>query len=129
MGETKLKPGGWLAILRNYWADAELSAALEAVFPAADGLDTSALMKGRRKPRSFYYGDQDFLKQTFPFIIQSTWEEFIGSLSTASYAPDEGSPLYANFERSAKRVFDSFSAGGLLDSQIVTELYLGKVIL
>jgi ubiquinone/menaquinone biosynthesis C-methylase UbiE len=118
-----LKPGGWLALLRNYGTNDELSEALEAVFP--EETDTSALMK--RPPKRFYYGGDHFLKQTFAFTSQGTWEEFIGALSTASDAPDEGSPLYAAFEGAARSVFGRFSSGGLLESHLVTELYLGQI--
>jgi len=121
-----LKPGGWLALLRNYGTDDKVGEALEEVFPAES--DTAALMRGRGTPRSLYYGSGDFTLQTFPFTTQRTWGEFIGSLSTASYAPDERSPLYADFERAARRVFDRFSSGGLLESHGETELYLGQVL-
>jgi hypothetical protein len=47
--------------------------------------------------------------------------------STASYAPDEGSPSYAAFQRAARRVWERFSSGGLLESNAETELYLGRL--
>ncbi len=120
-----LKPGRWLAVLRNYGTDNQMGEALDKIFPPET--DTSTLMKGRGTPTSFYYGSDDYLKQTFAFTMRETWEEFIGALSTASYAPDEGSPLYANFERAARRVFDRFSAGDFVVSHIVTELCLGQI--
>ena len=58
---------------------------------------------------------------------KKTWEGFIGALSSASYAPDEGNPLYAIFEAEAKKVFDRFSTDGVLVQHCATELYLGKV--
>ena len=122
-----LKPGGWLAICRNYGTDSESSEALQKVFPSES--DTSALMLGKSKPRSFYYSGGEYLKQDFPFKAQVTWEEFMGSLSTASYAPDEGSSLYAEFERGARRIFDRFSSNNLIELHGVTELYLGQITL
>jgi ubiquinone/menaquinone biosynthesis C-methylase UbiE len=120
-----LKPGGWIAICRNYGTDREVSAALEAIYPAEN--DTEALMVGKKQPRSFYFSGNDYLKQDFPFTTQVTWVVFIGSLSTASYAPDEDSPSYTSFERGARKVFDRFSTGGLLELHGVTELYLGRI--
>jgi len=120
-----LKPGGWLALLRNYGTDHEAGEMLEKIFPKET--DTSTLMKGRDTPISFYYGGDDYIKQTFAFTLQETWGEFIGALSTASYAPDEGSPLYADFESAARRVFDRFNTGGLVVSHVVTELCLGQI--
>lgn len=120
-----LKPGGWLALLRNYGTDAQLGQALQQVYPTET--DTAASMVGQSTPRSFYYGGEPYLKQDFPFTSRLGWEEFIGSLSTASYAPDEESPLYEEFERRARSVFDHFSANGAIEMHGVTELYLGQV--
>jgi SAM-dependent methyltransferase len=121
-----LKPGGWLAICRNYGADPVLGDALQGIFPVEN--DTESLMVGRRVPRSFYFGDNDYIKMDFPFNAWLTWEEFFGSLATASFAPDEDSLLYAQFECSAKEVFDRFSIDGQIESNGITELYLGRVI-
>ncbi len=120
-----LKPGGWLAALRNYSIGKEIGEALEKIFPPET--DTLALMKGRGTPMSFYYGRDDFLKQTFVFTIQETWEQFLGGLSSASYAPEEGSPLYAGFAHAARNVFDRFCTGNCIVSHAVTELCLGKI--
>lgn len=120
-----VNPGGWLAILRNYGTDHELNEALEKAYPAEN--DTVALMIGKSQPSSFYYGDGKYLKQDFPFTLHAAWEEFIGALSTASSAPDEGSPLYGDFERSARRVFDEFSLDQFIELHGVTELYLGQI--
>jgi hypothetical protein len=77
---------------------------------------------------SFYYGHNKFLKFHFPFTLPTSWESFIGSWGSASIAPDEDHPLYANFEQAARRVFDRFSIGGLLAGHGVTELFLGQII-
>jgi ubiquinone/menaquinone biosynthesis C-methylase UbiE len=120
-----LKPGGWLAICRNYGVNSVLGEALQKVFPPEN--DTSSLMLGRSVPRSFYYCDGEYLKQDFPFDAKLSWEEFIGSLSTASNAPDEGSALYAEFVLGARRIFDRFSADNLIELHGETELYLGQI--
>ncbi|HSF81707.1 MAG TPA: class I SAM-dependent methyltransferase [Anaerolineales bacterium] len=120
-----VKPGGWLAILRNYGTDHELNEALEKAYPAEN--DTVALMIGQSQPSSFYYGAGKYQKEDFPFTLHAAWEEFIGALSTASSAPDEGSPLYGDFERSARRVFDDFSVDQLIELHGMTELFLGQI--
>ena len=121
-----LKPGGWLAILRNYDTDRELGLALEKIFPAET--DTAVLKVGDDTPRFFYYEGRKFERHEFPFTTRQPWETFFGSLCTASYAPDEGSPLFASFEASARQVFQEFSAGGSIEQHGVTELYLGQVL-
>ena len=120
-----LKPGGWLAICRNHGIENELSDALQKIFPGEG--DTSALMLGNRKPRSYYFGDGEYLKQDFPFRSQLNWDEFVGSLSTASNAPDEGSSGYLEFEQAARSVFNQFGIDNSINIHGVTELYLGQI--
>jgi ubiquinone/menaquinone biosynthesis C-methylase UbiE len=122
-----LKPGGWLAILRNRGTDDALGAALSEALSGHSGPDTAPSMVGRATPRRFYYGDDDYSEQTFCFTTRRTWEQFIGSLTTTSDAPDPGSARYAGFERAARRVFDRFSRRGMLESGAVTELALGRM--
>jgi len=122
-----LKRGGWLAILRNHGTDEELGAALSEVFDEHRELDTEALMVGRSTPAGYYYGGNRFVVQTFPFTAHRDWDAFIGSLSTTSSAPDEGSPSYACFVRGARRVFGTFARNGVLESHAATELYLGQL--
>lgn len=124
-----LKPGGWLAVLRNYGTDRELDEAINAVLTQQDGVDRSPgarLPEG--KPLSYFYGSEDFSRRTFPFTRQVTWEGFMGALASASYAPDEDSPRYGDLERAVREVFDRFSAEGLLTVRGATELYLGQVV-
>ncbi|MFN2230805.1 MAG: class I SAM-dependent methyltransferase [Anaerolineae bacterium] len=121
-----LRPGGWLAILRNYGTDRELGAAIGRIFDGHEDADTEALMVGRGTPASSYYGGAPFLVETFPFTTRRDWDGFIGSLSTTSSAPDEGSSSYARFARAARCVFDQFAHDGILESGAATELYLGQ---
>lgn len=120
-----LKPGGWLAILRNYAADHELGLALEKIYPAET--DTAALKVGDGTPRSFYYKAGKFERYEFPFTTRQPWDVFFGSLCTASNAPDEGSSLYAGFEAGARKVFEAFNIAGMVEQHGVTELFLGQI--
>ncbi len=105
-----IKPGGWLAAIRNVGTYGEMDAALEQVYPKET--DTSALMKGKDTPISFYYDGENFIEEIFCFCRTETWEDFIGALGTASYAPDEGSVLWERFERAARQVFDQYKSSG-----------------
>ena len=84
-------------------------------------------MIGKSTPRSFYFCGEEYRKQEFPFKLQVGWTEFFGTLGTASYAPDEGSEFYADFERGAKQIFDRFSSNGVVEQSGMTELYLGQI--
>ena len=120
-----LKPAGWLALCRNYGTNHDLGEALQGVFPSEN--DTEAQMVGKHQPRSFYYGGEKFIKMDFPFEIKLTWQAFLGSLSSASYAPDVSSSLYLQFERDARSVFDAFKVDQHIEVQGMTELYLGHI--
>jgi ubiquinone/menaquinone biosynthesis C-methylase UbiE len=122
-----LKPGGWLAVLRNYGTDDKLDKATEGLLIPENGVDFSRVARpADKKPVGFYYGHETFQRKAFPFSYQQNWEEFIGSLLTASYMPDEDHPLYRNLESAARRVFEDFNTDGWLEVRGETELVLGQ---
>jgi len=124
-----LKPGGWLALLRNYGTDEALGEALAALSVPENGVQVGqSAGRPERKPVSYYYGGADFRHEIYPFTLQEPWEAFIGSLCSASYMPDEDHPLYPNLERAARRVFERFRSGDLLTVHGATELVLGRVV-
>jgi SAM-dependent methyltransferase len=122
-----LKPGGWLAILRNYETRSDLAQAIEEISTPENGVDDSTVPKppGRQPPEFFYPGGS-FQKLIYPFSYEQSWEEFIGALISASFMPDEDHPLYPNLERAARGVFARFSRGGRLHGEGATELYIGQ---
>lgn len=120
-----LKPRGRLALIRNYGTDQALGEAMEGIYPPE--CDTMASMVGRREPRHFYFEDGEYFKQTFPIQSQLSWENFIGAITTASYAPDNGTMAYTLFEKAARRVFNNFQVGNRVTIQGITELYLGQI--
>jgi ubiquinone/menaquinone biosynthesis C-methylase UbiE len=124
-----LKPGGWLALLRNYGTDEALGQAIRALRVPENGIATRrATQRPEGKPASYYPRSPKFQKWTYPFVLHESWEGFIGALLSASDMPDEDHPRYAHLERAARRVFDRFSTGGLLEVCGETELCLGHVI-
>jgi SAM-dependent methyltransferase len=121
-----LKPCGLLAAIRNVGSyGCELDAALGSIYPTET--DTSAFMKGRDTPLSFYFGGDDFFQESYPFSQPQTWEQFFGSLCTASYAPEESSPFYRRFKQTARQAFDRYSKDGIVVSQVETKLCLGRM--
>lgn len=121
-----LRPRGWLAFCRNYGTDLELGEALKEVY-LHEG-NTYQRMVGKHNPAIFYYKEGDYLQMEFPFKSHLRWDEFVGALSTASYAPDVDSALYKQFERRSRRVFDDFNDGGYIEVNGKTELYLGQIV-
>lgn len=122
-----LKPGGWLAVLRNYGTDPERSAAIEEVYREENGCNPAVIPS--RPPWTaveFYFGEGNVQKLTFPFVHIQTRAQFIGGLASASYAPLESHPLYPRFAAAASQVFERFSQNGILHTLAETELYLGQ---
>ena len=122
-----LKPGGWLAILRNYPTRSDLNQAIDEISTLENGVDDSTAPKQPAKqPPEFFYAGGSFQKLSFPFSYEQSWEEFLGALISASFMPDEDHPLYPNLERAARGVFARFSSEGRLQGEGATELYIGR---
>jgi SAM-dependent methyltransferase len=122
-----LKPGGWLAILRNYGTDGEkVGNALEPFFPPQ--CDTGRWMRGRNVPREYYFEGGSYCKLVFPLpAIEQNWDQFLGAVLTSSYAPDPDDPAYPAFEVSARDIFKRFSQDGVLHSHANTEVWIGQM--
>ncbi len=122
-----LRPGGWLALLRNHATEEPISTALGAIITPEYGV---TLEKGApeafRRPYSFYFGSDDFQKLVFPFVFQQDWESFIGSQVSTSIIPDDDHPAYHRFEQAAREIFDRFSQDGRITAHGETELMIGR---
>lgn len=123
-----LRPGGWLAVLRNRTTGAEMDAALAAISTPENGVTPDvALPRAEPRPMEFFYGRDGYQSLVFPFTLEHDWPAFIGGVTSASYMPDEGHPAYPRFERAAREVFDRFACEGRLTVQGETELWVGHV--
>ncbi len=123
-----LKPGGWLAILRNYPTDEAQARAMQPLYSAEYGVDTAAAATSpARVPETFYFAGAEYRRYTFPFRFRQDWPAFLGALLSASYMPDTDHPLFTKLERAAREVFERFSQSGTLEVRGETELYLGHV--
>lgn len=120
-----LRPGGWLANLRNRVTSPDFGQAFADLYPPQTG--TLEIMKGANTPLSFYLCDGKVQTCSFPFQIEETWPHFLGSLATASYAPDEDHPTYPAFEQGARALFEQFSRDGTITLHGVTELEVGQI--
>lgn len=122
-----LKPGGWLALLRNYGTDARLGLALSDLnSPAYGAVPSPRTPPEAPPPPDFYFGAGGYQKFTFPFVFKQPWLSFLGGLSSASYLPDEGDPLFTRFECAARQIFDHFGDSGILSIAGETELIVGQ---
>jgi ubiquinone/menaquinone biosynthesis C-methylase UbiE len=124
-----LKPGGWLAILQNYGTNDRLNKSISSISTEENGVIIPSLTcTSKNIGVEFYYDNDDFQRMFFPFSFQQNWEEFIGSLTSASYMPDEENLLYKNLERAARKIFDKYSVDGQLTVDGETELFIGQPV-
>ncbi len=122
-----LKEDGWLALIRNYGADNEPNKAVQSLMTAEYGADLSIVTeRPREKPPSFYFGNEDFQTFIFPFAFQQSWEEFMGTLTTTSFMPDEDHPLFPRLETEARRIFSQYCDHDFWKVEGKTELILGR---
>jgi SAM-dependent methyltransferase len=123
-----LRPGGFLAILWNGGMDPAIGQALQQVCTVENGWDiTPAANQPPAQPMSYYFSKENLPQQSFPATRAETWDEFFGGLCSASNAPDEANPLFANLRASARRAFDALSTNGILNMHYSTELIFGHL--
>jgi len=122
-----LKDKGWLVLLRNYGTNQEQNEAIRSLMTEEYGADYTVVNeRPKEKPTRFYFGNDDFQRFVFPFQFHQNWDEFIGSLTTASFMPDENHPLFDKLEMKAGEIFSQFSSNEYLKVEGETELILGQ---
>jgi SAM-dependent methyltransferase len=122
-----LKEDGWLVLVRNYGTNHEKYQAIKTLMTEEYGADFS-VVTGRpgEKPSHFYFGNYDFQTFAFPFTFQQDWEEFIGTLTTTSFMPDEDHPLFPRLETEARKIFSQLSDHGYWMVEGETEVIIGR---
>ncbi|HEX2997703.1 MAG TPA: class I SAM-dependent methyltransferase [Anaerolineales bacterium] len=123
-----LKRGGWLALIRNYGTSSkEKGEALGSLMTEEYGADfTVVTERPKEVPSRFYFGNDHFQTFTFQFQFEQTWEHFMGSLTSASFMPDEGHPLFEKLAAKAREIFSQYSQDGYWLVEGETELIIGQ---
>jgi ubiquinone/menaquinone biosynthesis C-methylase UbiE len=122
-----LKNEGQLVLLRNYGTNQEKYEAIKSLWKEEYGVNFSVMTeRPKEKPSSFYFRNNDFQTYVFPFAFQQGWEEFLGTLTTTSFMPDEDHPLFPKLETEAKKVFSRYSNDGYWMVEGETELIIGQ---
>ena len=123
-----LIPEGWLAVLQTPCIDKKLDAALKQIRIQENGWDVEGdKNKIKKVPLSFFFGSEDYITLDFPETVSETWQEFFGRQLSVSSAPVESHPLYPNFEKAAREIFEKFGQDGSISIEMATELHLGQV--
>ena len=122
-----LKPGGWLAVFRNYSTDPDYDQALEELRSPQYGWDTSEENKGPGQPVSFYLGPDGYQTLIFPNTAHLAWDSFFGGLCSHSHAPEAGNPLWDRFKQKVREFFERFAEDEVLTVSYATEVCLGQL--
>ena len=122
-----LKDNGWLVLIRNFGANNEQNKAVRSLMTEEYGANFSVVTERPKEvPPRFYFGNDDFQTFVFPFAFQQEWEEFLGTLTTVSFMPDDEHPLFPKLETDAKKVFSQYSNHGYWKVEGETELIMGR---
>jgi ubiquinone/menaquinone biosynthesis C-methylase UbiE len=125
-----LKGDGWLALIRNDVIDSEQSKAVGRLMTEEYGANISiksaVTERAKEKPSNFYFGNDNFQTFVFPFSVQQSWEEFIGTLTTVSFMPDEDHLLFPRLETEAKKLFSRYKDHGYWKVEGETKLIIGR---
>jgi ubiquinone/menaquinone biosynthesis C-methylase UbiE len=122
-----LKDDGWLVLIRNYGADNEPNKAVRRLMTEDYGANFSIVTEQPKgKTPGFFFGNDNFQTFVFPFAFQQNWDEFIGTLTTVSFMPDEDHPLFPKLETEAKNVFSQYNTNGSWKVEGETELMIGR---
>jgi ubiquinone/menaquinone biosynthesis C-methylase UbiE len=122
-----LKEAGWLVLVRNYGTNQEKYEAIKTLMTEEYGADFSIVNeRPKEQPARFYFGNDNFQTYIFPFAFQQGWEEFLGTLTTTSFMPDEDHPLFPKLEMEARKVFSQYSDHGYWTVEGETEVILGQ---
>ncbi|MEA5617988.1 class I SAM-dependent methyltransferase [Cronbergia sp. UHCC 0137] len=124
-----IKPDGWLVIMDIRCTNEDLINALNVIRTEENGWDTQGdKYRLNNLPLSFYYGNENYLTMNFEDGKTENWDDFMGRLSSISSCPAQEHPLYDNFEKAAREVFNLFSADGdRLIFNIATQVNLGQI--
>lgn len=120
----------WLAVFSVPCTDRELLAALRELRRPELGwkMDLDKHSSGKAQIRwEDYFASGSHRRFEFPAVVEETWAQFCGRISSLSPAPDPVAPAFGRFEAALRDVFDRFSEGGLLSVRIATELVAGRL--
>lgn len=122
-----LKKEGWLVLISNHGTNPEKYEAIKSLWKEELGANLSVMNEHpRERPSGFYFGNHDFQTFVFPFAFRQGWEEFLGTIVSTSFMPDEDHPFFPRLETEARKVFSQYSIDGTWMVEGETELIIGQ---
>ena len=113
-----LKPDGWIAFFSYNFSDQPWLAKLCQLIPSQpnQGIGTTP---------SAYLGGTDCEHFSFESAICESREQFISGARSAASAPNSENGTYNDFEEIYRKVFETYSIGGLLEVVYSTNVDVG----
>jgi ubiquinone/menaquinone biosynthesis C-methylase UbiE len=120
-----LMSDGWFAVIWNNLGQGELTQALEDLFSRYMGD-----IRRRTDPELLppYFQGADYQHLWFSVDRHSNWDQFIGGLLTASWAPEVNEAEYQRFVARTRTVFDQYSSDGELTIEVISNVAIGQLI-
>lgn len=121
-----LKPGGqvfllWNRFVRNTYHD-EMHAIQQRhrTFPRPD-------QRTCAERANDLFGPGQWERFTFDNTLHQTFEQFYGGMSSASYAPEEGTVAGKAFREAVQELFDRHARHGRIVTHVETVCYTGRI--
>lgn len=122
------QPKAWLLLAHIRSMDESLNQAMNEIYTERNGcLPHKQRPPSNQVENSYYFEDGQFETLQFHHISKENWKRFLGGISSAAYAPDEGHPLFARFVQAVRQTFDRFSKDNILTWKIATEISFGHL--
>ncbi len=121
-----LKRDGWLAVLRNNGTDNHRYDLLREILANVLGEGYAIYPASPREAINHYFTAGAYQRLTFDFQFRQSWPDFIGTLSSTSFMPDEADPNFEKIEYEVQKLFNRESHDGYLVVNGETELHIGR---
>jgi len=125
--ERILRENGWLVLVRNYGTDQVLGTFISELLKSIYRVGSIDSGHANRRDPDFYFMNGKYERNVFPFEYSQDWDAFLGSLLSASWIPDEDTPLFEGFVKEVRAQFDRMSVDGKIQSQGETEVLIGRL--
>ena len=116
----------WLLLANIRSVNEEFNQALNTIFTEDNGLlPRSEHPPSDQVPKEYYFEGGHCTTIKFLHNKSESWECFLGGLGSAAFAPDEDQPLYSEFVKAARKVFNRFQVDEVFIWNIATEISFG----
>ncbi len=121
-----LKPGGKVFLLWNHFRNNPFSEEMNAIQQQYRTYPRPPQRTGAARADDLF-GPGQWEKHTFDNTLQQSFEQLLGGMSSASYAPETGTVAGKAFREAVRAMFDKYAAGGRIVTHVETVCYAGTL--